>query len=65
LVVSARTSDGLIEATEKPDARFFLSVQWHPENLYDHDPAMPAIFGALVQAAACYCQDRLEAEQTA
>lgn len=52
LVVTARTSDGLIEATEKPDARFFLTVQWHPENLCGEDAAMEALFAALVEAAA-------------
>jgi len=31
-VVSAVAPDGVIEAIEKPDARFCLGVQWHPEN---------------------------------
>jgi putative glutamine amidotransferase len=43
--------DGLIEALEMPDKRFVLSVQWHPENLIDDDPAMLALFRAFV--AAC------------
>ncbi len=59
LVVSARSPDGLIEATEKPDARFFLSVQWHPENLWARDPAMRALFRALVEAAASTREARL------
>lgn len=33
LIVSARDpEDGTIEALERPDRRFVLAVQWHPEN---------------------------------
>lgn len=33
LVVAARSAvDGLIEALERPELRFALAVQWHPEN---------------------------------
>ena len=31
-MVSAVSPDGVIEAIEKPDARFCVGVQWHPEN---------------------------------
>lgn len=50
LVVTARAPDGLIEATEKPDARFILSVQWHPENMCSGDAAMRSLFASLVAA---------------
>ena len=33
-VVSATAPDGVVEAIEKPDARFCLGVQWHPENFW-------------------------------
>jgi putative glutamine amidotransferase len=33
-VVSAVGPDGIIEAIEKPAARFCLGVQWHPENFW-------------------------------
>lgn len=56
LIASAFSPDGVIEALEIPGARFALSVQWHPEFLWEHDSASRAIFAALVEAA----QNRLE-----
>ena len=32
LIVSAKSSDGVIEALERPDQAFALAVQWHPED---------------------------------
>lgn len=32
--VSATAPDGVIEAIERPDSRFCLAVQWHPENFW-------------------------------
>ena len=31
LEIAALSEDGFIEALEKPDAKFCLGVQWHPE----------------------------------
>ena len=31
LVVTGRTIDGVVEVVEKPDARWCVAVQWHPE----------------------------------
>jgi putative glutamine amidotransferase len=45
LVVTARASDGLIEAVELPSARFVVGVEWHPEE--DGDLRL---FAALVGA---------------
>ncbi len=45
LVVTARASDGLIEAVELPAAAFVVGVQWHPEQ--DGDLR---VFEALVRA---------------
>ena len=42
---------GIVEGIEKPDAKFCLGVQWHPEWLSAADPAMQGIFDAFV--AAC------------
>lgn len=41
--------EGVIEAVERPGARFFKAVQWHPER-YAH-PLSDAIFAAFVESA--------------
>ncbi len=46
LIVTARAEDGVVEALEKPGARFLLAVQWHPENLYETDAPSRALFAA-------------------
>lgn len=43
------TEDGLIEAFEKTDKRFFLAVQWHPEELTEY-PEQRALFEGFVKA---------------
>jgi putative glutamine amidotransferase len=50
LIVSARAGDGVIEAIEKPDARFCIGVQWHPENFWQSGEFSP-LFDAFVRAA--------------
>ena len=49
--LAALSEDGIVEAIEKPDAKFCLGVQWHPEWLSAADPAMQGLFDAFV--AAC------------
>ncbi len=49
-IVSATTSDGVIEAIEDPSRKFCLGVQWHPE--FHIDPGDRAIFDALIGACA-------------
>lgn len=49
--VTAYAPDGVIEALEIPGLHFALSVQWHPEDLIDDDPAMQQLFDTFVQAA--------------
>jgi putative glutamine amidotransferase len=51
VVVTAHSPDGVVEAIEAPDRHFVLSVQWHPEDLYQDDEAMLRLFTAFVQAA--------------
>ena len=50
--LAALSEDGIVEAIEKPDARFCLGVQWHPEWLSEMDPAMQGLFDAFVHACA-------------
>lgn len=50
--LDALSEDGIVEAIEKPDARFCLGVQWHPEWLSDADPAMQGLFDAFVNACS-------------
>jgi|WetSurMetagenome_2_1015567.scaffolds.fasta_scaffold119274_2 putative glutamine amidotransferase len=52
LAVVALSPDGIIEAIEDPTpGRFFLGVQWHPEDLVAEGPHR-ALFAALCKAAA-------------
>lgn len=50
LTVAATTGDGVVEALERPDRRWALSVQWHPERDEVADAQRP-LFEAFV--AAC------------
>jgi putative glutamine amidotransferase len=52
LMISARASDGVIEALEHPGRRFVLGVQWHPEGTWQHDLYSRKLFEALIQAAS-------------
>lgn len=49
LVVTATAPDGIVEAVEKPDARFCVAVEWHPENFVETGEFLP-LFEALVRA---------------
>lgn len=50
--VVARAEDGVIEGVGIPGAsRWFLGVQWHPEDTWASDPQQLAVFEALVAAA--------------
>ncbi|MFZ5952770.1 MAG: gamma-glutamyl-gamma-aminobutyrate hydrolase family protein [Candidatus Rifleibacteriota bacterium] len=53
LAVSARSSDGVIEALERTDGPFGIFVQWHPESLKNADPEhRNRLLKALIEAAA-------------
>ncbi|MGM9834710.1 MAG: gamma-glutamyl-gamma-aminobutyrate hydrolase family protein [Bacilli bacterium] len=43
-IVSAYSSDGLIEAIEYPNKKFVLGLQWHPESLIYYDMYANEIF---------------------
>ena len=50
LTVSAKTSDGIIQAVELDSVPFGVAVQWHPEETYDDI----RLFAGLVDAARSY-----------
>lgn len=49
LVVTARATDGLVEAFEDPSKPFYVGVQWHPESM--REPPHRAIYRGLIEAA--------------
>ena len=55
-VVSAETSDGVIEGIERPDAPFVIGLQCHPEALCGSDPTYRDLFSRFVSAAATPAQ---------
>ncbi len=50
LTVTGRAEDGTVEALERPESRFVLAVQWHPENLYETDALSRSLFTAFADA---------------
>ena len=49
--------DNVIEALEHADrGRFVVAVQWHPEELVNHDRAARALFTAVVEAARAHAR---------
>jgi putative glutamine amidotransferase len=51
LVTTATAPDGVVEALEDPSKRFFLGVQWHPENFY-RTGEFRALFEGFIEAAS-------------
>jgi putative glutamine amidotransferase len=47
LIISANAADGVIEALERPDRRFAVAVQWHPEDLPQDRPLFQAFGNSL------------------
>ena len=48
--IVACAHDGVVEAIDDPDRKFYRGVQWHPERTH-HDPLGAAIYRALIDAA--------------
>jgi putative glutamine amidotransferase len=49
-VISARATDGIIEAIEHSSKPFVLGVQWHPEGTWEKDPYSKKLFRAFIRA---------------
>jgi putative glutamine amidotransferase len=58
LVVAGRALDGVIESVEDPE-RWYLGVQWHPEDDDGSHADRMRLFGAFVDAAEQTRQDRV------
>ena len=52
LIVSAISTDGVVEALERPDRTFVVGVQWHPEDRYLVSEADRTLFEAFAKAVA-------------
>ena len=53
--MTARTQEGIIEATENRSKRFVLGVQYHPERMIETDDFQEhrrKLFEAFIQAAS-------------
>jgi putative glutamine amidotransferase len=49
-MIAATAPDGIVEAIERPDARFCIAVQWHPENFW-RTGEFRSLFEEFVKAA--------------
>jgi len=58
LVVAARALDGIVESIEDPE-RWYLGVQWHPEDEDGSHADRMRLFSAFVEAAEQTRQDRV------
>ena len=52
LHVTASADDQVPEAVESVSSDQILAVQWHPENMFKHDPSSQNLFADLLQRAA-------------
>lgn len=48
-VASAYSKDGVVEAIEKPEYKYMLAVQWHPEMLHSVEEKMNLLFRELIK----------------
>lgn len=49
-IVTAKTEDGIIEAIESRNHPFVVGVQWHPEAMWEQNPALLAGFMDFVES---------------
>lgn len=50
MTVVAKSEDGVIEAVEDPERKFFIGVQWHPELNYINDDISKKIWKNFIDA---------------
>ena len=49
LSISSKAFDNTIESVEDPTKKFFLGLEWHPENMYDYDINSRKIFDYFIK----------------
>ena len=49
LIVSSRSIDNIIESVEDRHKRFYIGLQWHPENMYEYDSNSRKIFDYFIK----------------
>ncbi len=54
LKTSSKANDNVIESVEDSDKKFFLGLQWHPENMYEYDLNSRKIFDYFIKV----CNDK-------
>lgn len=47
--ISSKSKDNIIESIEIPNHKFFIGLQWHPENLYSIDKNSKKIFDYFIK----------------
>ncbi len=52
LTACAYAPDGIIEGVEMKDYPYLAAIQWHPEYLWEEDPAALNLFRGLIKASA-------------
>jgi putative glutamine amidotransferase len=60
LRITAHAPDGIVEGLEDPRHPFYVGVQWHPEDMTGEGSAS-SIFGAFVEAARKYAEEKRQA----
>ena len=48
-IISSTSTDNIIESLELLNHKFFLGIQWHPENLYNIDKTSKKIFDYFIK----------------
>jgi putative glutamine amidotransferase len=52
LIITSRAPDGIIESVEAPGKRYYLGVQWHPEEMTEGRDDMLSLFQSFVDASS-------------
>ncbi len=52
LLVTSRAIDGIVESVEVPDKRWYIGVQWHPEDMTAGRADMMMLFQSFVDASS-------------